>query len=554
MSLQTAITGLMVAQTGIDTTSNNLANANTTAYKSQTALFESLFPQENGNTKPGTGASVEGMSDDLTEGSLTSTGNSLDAAIEGNGYFVISSNGTQQYTRDGAFQLSNTGQIETLNGSPVQGYFEVNGSLSGSLGALMVNTGSIGATATSNVGLALNLNSSTSATTGTVSPVTPNATSSVSTAFNLPSGATAISKAFSATDSTTYTDKVTPAVTVYDASGNANQIQFYTQYTGNNIWKVYAVPEDANGGAIPNATPAETTMTFNPSTGALESTNQTTPLSVKWSGQSVASPINLNFSGSLANQTSFSVASSGQNGNGTSVPFVNSTSVIAYDAQGNANRVQLYTVPTGTNSWKVYAQPETSTGTQLQGQLMATLNFNQNGTLTSVTNAQGAVQQNNAASLSVQWPGQTSSSSISFNFAGTTLQAQSFAVSSLTNNGSAPGAYSGVSIGSDGSVEASYTNGQTLSVGKIAIANFINPEGLTPMSGNLYAQSNSSGTPVVSQAGTGQAGTLKGGELEASNVSTSNMLVSLIQYQQAYEANTSVIQTEQQDSQRLLQI
>lgn len=417
MSLQTAITGLMVAQTGIDTTSNNLANANTTAYKSQTALFESLFPQENGNTKPGTGASVEGMSDDLTEGSLTSTGNSLDAAIEGNGYFVISSNGTQQYTRDGAFQLSNTGQIETLNGSPVQGYSEVNGSLSGSLGALMVNTGSIGATATSKVGLALNLNSG---------------------------------------------DTVIPSTTAFDPSNSAT--------------------------------------------------------------------------------------------------YSETTSVTAYDAQGNANRVQLYLVNNGSNSWQVYAAPQTASGGSVSASTgggtastspvkLGTLTFNSSGQLTSAQ----------PLSMSVTWPnasGSTSSgpSTINFDLTGTTCQAQSFAVSSLTNNGSAPGAYSGVSIGSDGSVEASYTNGQTLSVGKIAIANFINPEGLTPMSGNLYAQSNSSGTPVVSQAGTGQAGTLKGGELEASNVSTSNMLVSLIQYQQAYEANTSVIQTEQQDSQRLLQI
>lgn len=418
MSLQTAITGLMVAQTGIDTTSNNLANANTTAYKSQTSLFESLFPQQNGNTTPGTGASVEGMSDDLTEGSLTSTGNSLDAAIEGNGYFVTSNNGTQQYTRDGAFQLSSTGQIETLNGSAVQGYSEVNGSLSGSLGTLMVNTGSVGAKSTANVGLALNLNSSDAV---------------------IPSGT-----AFNPSNSATYSE--TTSVTAYDSQGNANRVQLYLVNNGGNSWGVYAVPQTASGAFVTSS----------------GSTSTTTPS----------------------------------------------------------------TVPLGT------------------------LSFNASGQLTSTQ----------PLSMSVTWPNSVTGSStgtaspISFNFSGTTNMAQTFAVSSLTNDGSAPGAYSGVSIGSDGSVLASYTNGQTVSVGKIAIANFINPEGLTPQSGNLYAQSNNSGTPVVGQAGTGQAGTLKGGELESSNVSTSNMLVSLIQYQQAYEANTSVIQTEQQDSQRLLQI
>ena len=59
---------------------------------------------------------------------------------------------------------------------------------------------------------------------------------------------------------------------------------------------------------------------------------------------------------------------------------------------------------------------------------------------------------------------------------------------------------------------------------------------------------------MVNTPGNGLAGTLAGGELEASNASTSSLLVSLIQYQQAYQANTSVIQTEQQDGQRLVQI
>jgi flagellar hook protein FlgE len=59
---------------------------------------------------------------------------------------------------------------------------------------------------------------------------------------------------------------------------------------------------------------------------------------------------------------------------------------------------------------------------------------------------------------------------------------------------------------------------------------------------------------VVNTPGNGLSGTLSGGYLESSNASTSSLLVSLIQYQQAYQANTSVIQTEQQDSTRLTQI
>ncbi|WBO58271.1 flagellar hook-basal body complex protein [Acidocella sp. MX-AZ03] len=133
MTLQTALSGLTSAQTGLNTVSNNLANANTTAYKSQTALFQDIYPSNATNT-PGIGSSLEGMSTDLTEGNLTSTGNSLDAAIQGNGYFIVSSNGAQQYTRDGAFQLSSSGQLETLNGSKLLGYATVNGVQGNTLG------------------------------------------------------------------------------------------------------------------------------------------------------------------------------------------------------------------------------------------------------------------------------------------------------------------------------------------------------------------------------------------------------------------------------------
>lgn len=416
MSLQTALTGLTAAQTGIDTTSNNLANANTTAYKSQTALFESIFPQEgSSDDTPGMGAETEGISTNLTQGSVNQTGDSLDAAIQGNGYFIVSNNGIQQYTRDGAFQLSSTGQIETLNGGLVQGYSTVNGALSGSLGAITVNTGSVGGTATSNIGATLDLSSGATVPTTTT---------------------------FSPTDSTSYN---------------------------------------------------------------------------------------------------------------------NSTSIVAYDSQGNANHIQLYTVyggaTGGTSTWNVYAVPESADGTQIgttPTTPMATLSFNSNGTLTGVSPSTSSGPD--TASMKVTWPNQATASTINFNFSGTTSMAQSFSVSALTNNGSAPGTYAGVSIGTDGSVNATYTNGQTLSVGTIALANFLNPGGLTPQTGNLYAANGNSGTPTINQAGAGQAGTLAGGELEASNVSTSNMLVSLIQYQQAYQANTSVIQTEQQDSQRLLQI
>ena len=230
--------------------------------------------------------------------------------------------------------------------------------------------------------------------------------------------------------------------------------------------------------------------------------------------------------------------------------YSESTSTVAYDSLGNANTVKLYMVQnqaTGgaTPSWTVYAQPVTSAGTNVgSAQQLTTLNFNTDGTLAS----------GSPATLNVNWGNGAANSALSFNFAGTTLAAQSFAVAGLTNDGYAAGTYSGSSVNSSGQLVSTYSNGQTITNGTLALANFINPEGLQDVSGNLYASTNSSGVAVVNAPGNGQSGTVEGGYLEASNASTSSLLVSLIQYQQAYQADTSVLQTEQQDAQRLVQI
>ncbi|WP_298284679.1 flagellar hook protein FlgE [Acidocella sp.] len=408
MTLQTALSGLISAQTGLNTVSNDLANASTTAFKSQMALFEDMYPSNVSNV-PGIGATTEGISSDLTEGNLTSTGNPLDAAIQGSGYFIVSNNGAQQYTRDGAFQLNATGQLETLTGKPLMGYAtNSSGALNSTLGTITINTGAVPAQATGNLGVTLNLNSG---------------------------------------------DKQIPSTT-----------------------------------------------TFNPA---------------------------------------------------DSTTYDETTSVVAYDSLGNANRVQLYLVqnqPTTTGAtpnWTVYAQPMTASGTAIGTPTnLTTLNFSSTGTLTS----------GSPATLAVNWGNGAANSNLSFNFSGTSLAAQSFAVAGLTNNGYASGSYTGTSINSQGQIQSTYSNGQTVSAGTLALANFLNPEGLAPVTGNLYNSSSTSGQAVVNTPGSGLAGTLSGGYLEASNASTSSLLVSLIQYQQAYQANTSVIQTEQQDSTRLSQI
>jgi flagellar hook protein FlgE len=103
-------------------------------------------------------------------------------------------------------------------------------------------------------------------------------------------------------------------------------------------------------------------------------------------------------------------------------------------------------------------------------------------------------------------------------------------------------------------VVAQYTNGATKVMGTIALANFQNPQGLAPTTGNNWLATTSSGQAVTNPPGTTGLGTLESGALEGSNVDLSTQLVNLIVAQQAYQANVQGINVDQQDVQKLLQL
>ena len=133
-SLWIAKTGMEAQQTQLDAISHNLANASTNGYKRGHAVFEDLIYQnlrQSGASSSdqtnlptgvqiGLGARAVAMARNFSQGGLQQTGNNLDVAIKGNGFFQVQMpDGTSAYTRDGSFQLSATGQIVTNAGHPV---------------------------------------------------------------------------------------------------------------------------------------------------------------------------------------------------------------------------------------------------------------------------------------------------------------------------------------------------------------------------------------------------------------------------------------------------
>jgi flagellar hook protein FlgE len=404
MSFDLALSGINAANTDLNVTSNNLANVNTTGFKESRAEFADLFAQTQegvSKTAVGNGVQVAAVSQQFGQGNITSTGNNLDLALSGSGFFITSNNGALNYTRDGAFQVDQNGYLVTPSGEKVQGYAPLaNGGF---------NTGGL---------TSLQLSAAESA---------PQATSTTNVALNLPSNATAPTNApLNPADPATYTD--TTSLTVYDSLGAAHTAQLYFM------------------------------------------------------------------KGATA-------------GNWTSQLYVDGTAV-------------------GT------AQP---------------LTYSSTGTLTSPANGQvnfGAYTPATGASPM----------NVMFNFDKSTQFGDTFGVESVAQNGYTTGSLTGINISASGIVQANFTNGQSKTLGQLALANFANPQGLQQKGNNEWAQSFESGVAVNGVAGGSGFGSIQSGSLESSNVDITTQLVHMITAERDFQANAQMISATDQVTQSIINI
>ena len=132
---------------------------------------------------------------------------------------------------------------------------------------------------------------------------------------------------------------------------------------------------------------------------------------------------------------------------------------------------------------------------------------------------------------------------ISVNFAGSTQYGAPFSVLSQSQNGAPEGDLLGLTIGNDGLVTASYSNGTNKSLAKILMANFATPVGLRPMGDSSFAATKASGVPTLGTAGSAGFGTLRSGSTERANVDLTQELVDLITAQRNFQANAKAIET-----------
>ena len=145
-SFSTALSALDANSTAVGIVGNNLANLDTPGYKDSVAYFQNLMSESLGTgTQVGFGVEQPLTMTQFTQGAIQSSGGPLDAAIQGDGFFVVNNGSVPEYTRAGSFQTDLSGNLLTPSGAYVQGWTAANGVLNtgGPIGNIVVPVGSM---------------------------------------------------------------------------------------------------------------------------------------------------------------------------------------------------------------------------------------------------------------------------------------------------------------------------------------------------------------------------------------------------------------------------
>ncbi len=571
------LSGMNANARNLDVIGNNISNANTTAFKSSRMLFSTMFSRTftggsapsdtSGGTNPfqtGLGVNIAGTQRDFRNGTISTTGDARDLAIEGDGFFIVDRGGSELYTRAGAFRQNSEGELVTIDGDRLQGYgvdadFNITG---GELGPIAIPIGSLTiAESTSNVGFTGNLNAAGDLPTqGSSVRVGGTATAGlglISAPTVAPSGTNVIegTSLLVEIEDPLLPGSDTPlfsAGQIVELSGAAKGTRAiddarFTIGAGSTVAELMAFLGEALGlqtGLGPNPDGALPGVDLDPATGLLTVTGNTgavNDLTVE------TADIRLLESDGSFTRLPFVSAKLGE-ADGESVR----TSFVAYDSLGSEVQVDLSLVmdskdSTGT-SWRYYVESgdDSDTATAVATGL---LEFDTSGRLVGGDDPSIVIDR---AGTGAETP---LSMTLSFEGEGNRVTALADTESSVTaefQDGSPIGTLSGFGVGPDGVITGAFTNGLTRTIGQVAMATFANNEGLVEQGANLYAVGANSGTAVVTTPGALGAGRLVGGALELSNVDLGQEFINMILASTGYSASSRVIRTTDELIQQLL--
>ena len=224
--------------------------------------------------------------------------------------------------------------------------------------------------------------------------------------------------------------------------------------------------------------------------------------------------------------------------------YNNSTSLTVYDSLGSPHLATLYFVKSATpNQWDAHLYVD---GNPQGG--ANTIGFTSSGAIDTTTfpgvyTVGGINPGTGAATMSLD-----------LDFTDTSQYGSPFNVSQLAQDGFATGRLSGIDISEAGVITSRFTNGQSRTLGQIAVATFNNSQGLRQLGDTSWAETFDSGAPLVSAPGAGAAGLIESGALEGSNVDLTEQLVGMITAQRNFQANAQVITTADTITQTIINI
>ncbi|MES3025531.1 MAG: flagellar hook protein FlgE [Pseudomonadota bacterium] len=509
MSFQQGLSGLNGAAKSLDVIGNNIANASTVGFKTSQAQFADVYANSlNGaaGNQAGIGVKVSQIAQQFSQGNIEASNNPLDIAINGSGFFRTTVNGATQYARNGQFALNKDGFVTNAQGAMLTGYMAgpTGNILAGSPVPLQISTANLQPLATSRIDTELNLDSASVAPL--VTPFNPN-------------------------NSDTYNKQT--AIDVYDSLGTPHVVSSYFVKSAPGVWDVYVANdgteitklEVASASHDPSAA-APTSVTRQEWVNAMAAVPRD-PARVNLAAQNYASA-----AGDAVEQAAAAAGASAAD-----VAAINT----AATAAGNTIGITPEQIDAAiTTSVRV---PPVSVGQ---------LKFDTSGALSPTLMA------GDPAPFSVALPmypstGAADTLTVSLGFAGTT-QYGSATREKLSQDGYASGQLQRFAAGADGVIMGQYSNGRSQALGQIVLSNFANPNGLTPLGNNAWAESSTSGVPLVGVPDSGGRGVLQSSAVETSNVDLTAELVNMITAQRVYQANAQTIKTQDSILQTLVNL
>jgi flagellar hook protein FlgE len=232
--------------------------------------------------------------------------------------------------------------------------------------------------------------------------------------------------------------------------------------------------------------------------------------------------------------------------------YNNATSTKIYDADGNAMTMTNYYVRTpgqdanGNSAWEVYSYVGDQQLTSGGSTQPTPVTFDSTGALVSPS---GVVSYDAFTPTGSGTP-----QSLALDLSGSTSKATTYSVVSRSQDGASVGEFSGVTVDPTGLITASFSNGESRALGRVAVATFTDPTGLKQTGGTYWQSTGLSGAATLTSPQEGSAGKLMSSTLEGSNVDITEELVNLISAQRNFQANAKALDTQTQISQTIFNI